>query len=84
MVKPSDFLKIKIASAGKAPTTDGLFRVYCNRWWSTDGEHIFFYKYYSSPQCNAHEAIARRLQMINHFNDVIYIETVYVPHICEV
>lgn len=70
-----DFERIKLEDI-QTPKTGKI----ClgQRWWVTDGEHVFFYKK-SSPQCNLSK------QVLEHCfpeHQHIYIEMAFVKHNC--
>jgi hypothetical protein len=75
-----DLIKKPISKMVEIPD-EGIFQVYKDRWWSTDGENIFFYRGYGSPQCNRHKTISERLGA-RRGHGVVFLPRVFVPHDC--
>lgn len=61
---------------------DGLWDILVDRWWSYEpGKGLLFYR--KSPQCNSHEAIARKITKQCYPDaEVIFVPRVYLRHDC--
>jgi hypothetical protein len=79
MKKEDLYIKMKIADATIVP--EGFVHILKDRWWSTDGENILFFRNYDSPQCNSNKEIAEQIAA-NHKGQVVFMPLVYLPHNC--
>lgn len=82
LMQNKDFIKVDKNKAQEIPT-DGLYYIMKNRYWAMLDGNIFFYKSYTSPQCNMHkEVMIRSPLVVKHGASIEFIETVFVPHSC--
>lgn len=80
-IRASDITHVPLDQATEPPK-DGWWEIYADRWWvHYPGKGLAFFR--GSPQCNAHESIARSVQENCHPDaELIFVERVYVRHDC--
>jgi len=74
---------VPLIDAMRAPAEDGTFDCYVNRWWVVHPQRGLVLYRGHSPQCNAHESIARRIAPIYPWAEVQFIQVAYLPHECD-
>jgi hypothetical protein len=59
-----------------------VWDIYADRWWAHEPDKGLLF-YGKSPQCNANESIARKVQQAAHPDaELLFVERVYVRHNC--
>lgn len=77
-IPEKDWIKVKIEDA--IIPHEG-YTVIMDRWWSVKDGYIFYYRYYTCPQCNSNKDITERLGE-KHGRTPQFIPIVYQPHNC--
>lgn len=77
------FTYIKIEDAIAEPTEDDFYYLMTDRFWATDGEHIFRYRG-ASYQCNTNKNVVEKVVKGESHpgTHVIFLKKVWMKHDC--